>query len=278
MNTFNPNAHMMTLQGKPYLPVAPRISWVNQDHGDGRIALRAESGSISIETTLEHYGTYDYFDKAGKLAQDWQAVVFARVTISDRDGQIVKQTTGRKRETMRGFADFVEKAETGSIGRALAAAGYGTMQSLDFEEGEKPSPIDGKVGLAVVDAPAPIGAAPVKTPTSAPSPKRPSRPATVAPAATVAKVAVAPGHDALSLLTGSSTPVSELFEDKNPPVDEAEAQRLEQLGWLRANREVPQLAALMNESIKTHSVAAVSLLAAAQVQELYDATRALLPA
>lgn len=279
MNTFNPNVHMMTLQGKPYLPVAPRISWINDDHANANIPALAEHGAISIQTTLEHYGTFDYYDKAGKLAQDWQAVVFAEVVICDTAGNVVKRATGRKRETMKGFADFVEKAETGAIGRALAAAGYGTLASLDFEEGEKASPIDGKVGPAVVDAPAraPVAAAPAKTP-AAPPAKKSGRPATVAPAEMVAKVAVAPGHDPLAVLSGNPTSASELFGEKSPPSDPTEAKRLEQLAWLRANTNVPPLAALMNEAIATHKVAAVSLLNAPQVQELYDATRALLPA
>lgn len=276
MNPFNPNTHMMTLQGKPYLPVAPRISWINDDHTNANIPVLSEHGAISIETNLEHYGTFDYYDKSGKLAQDWQAVVCAVVVVRDTAGNVVKTATGHKRETMRGFADFVEKAETGAIGRALAAAGYGTLASLDFEEGEKASPLDGKVGPAVVDAPARV-AAPAKS-APAPAAKKSGRPAAVAPAAVVAKVAVAPGADPLAVVSGNTTSASDLFESKNPPVDEAEAQRLEQLAWLRANMTVPPLAALMNEAIATHKVAAVSLLNAPQVQELYDATRALLPA
>jgi hypothetical protein len=42
---------------------------------------------------------------------------------------------GRKTEYSERFLDFVEKAETGAIARALAVAGYGTEAALDLDEG-----------------------------------------------------------------------------------------------------------------------------------------------
>lgn len=36
-------------------------------------------------------------------------------------------------EVKSSFADYAEKAETGAIGRALAALGYGTLQTFDLE-------------------------------------------------------------------------------------------------------------------------------------------------
>jgi hypothetical protein len=43
----------------------------------------------------------------------------------------------RKKETEIGFPDYIEKAETGAIGRALAMCGYGILQAPEFDEAER---------------------------------------------------------------------------------------------------------------------------------------------
>jgi len=45
--------------------------------------------------------------------------------------------TGTKSENAASFADFGEKAETGAIGRALAALGYGTQFAPELDEGHR---------------------------------------------------------------------------------------------------------------------------------------------
>ena len=42
--------------------------------------------------------------------------------------------TARKKETVIGLPEYIEKAETGAIGRALAMCGYGTLQASEFDE------------------------------------------------------------------------------------------------------------------------------------------------
>jgi len=42
-----------------------------------------------------------------------------------------------KMETAREFPDYLEKAETGSIGRALALCSYGTQFAPDMHEGDR---------------------------------------------------------------------------------------------------------------------------------------------
>jgi hypothetical protein len=83
-----------------------------------------------------------------------------------------------KRETAQGWEDFLEKAETGAIGRALAAAGFGTQFAVEMEDGaaegapvDSPSP--GGPGFAPPN-PQPVTTAPIQgaNPPSAP-PKRP---------------------------------------------------------------------------------------------------------
>ena len=92
-----------------YLPVAARIAWFRKDHP-----------YWSIITEIEHLA-----DKA----------IVMKAIIKDVTGQII--ATARKKETEIGFPDYIEKAETGAIGRALAMCGYGTLQAPEFDEQDR---------------------------------------------------------------------------------------------------------------------------------------------
>ena len=92
-----------------YLPVAARIAWFRKEHP-----------MWSIITRVEKWG-----DKA----------VVMKAIIKDMLGTVI--ATARKKETEIGFPDYIEKAETGAIGRALAMCGYGTLQAPEFDEQER---------------------------------------------------------------------------------------------------------------------------------------------
>src|SRR5687767_14583715 len=92
-----------------YLPVAARIAW-----------FRQEKPFWSIITEVEQLA-----DKA----------VLMKATIKDMFGTVI--ATARKKETEAGFPDYIEKAETGAIGRALAMCGYGTLQAPEFDEQDR---------------------------------------------------------------------------------------------------------------------------------------------
>ncbi len=92
-----------------YLPVAARIAWFRREHP-----------YWSIITKVEKWG-----DKA----------VVMKATIKDMLGTVI--ATARKKETEIGFPDYIEKAETGAIGRALAMCGYGTLQAPEFDEQDR---------------------------------------------------------------------------------------------------------------------------------------------
>jgi hypothetical protein len=89
-----------------YLPVAARIAW-----------FRKDNPYWGIVTEIEQLGN--------------KAVVM-KATIKDALGTVI--ATARKKETEIGFPDYIEKAETGAIGRALAMCGYGTLQAPEFDE------------------------------------------------------------------------------------------------------------------------------------------------
>jgi hypothetical protein len=100
---------LLNLKGKDYLQVQHRIVW-----------FREELPKWSIET---------------ELLERTETASTAKATIKDEAGRIM--ATAHKRETKQGFADHIEKAETGSIGRALALIGYGTQFTDDLDEGSR---------------------------------------------------------------------------------------------------------------------------------------------
>lgn len=100
---------LLDLRGKDYLQVAHRLVWFREDHPTWSI----ETEALTIQP--------DY------------AIFLARV--KDEAGRVI--ATGTKHETKQGFFDFIEKAETGAIGRALALCGYGTQFAPELDEGER---------------------------------------------------------------------------------------------------------------------------------------------
>jgi len=108
---FNPNEHMMNLKGKDYLQVMWRLVWFREDHPDW-----------CIDTTLMEHTTGD------------GAVFCAKIL--DADGRQVSSGWGS--ETKKDFGDYLEKAETKAVGRALAMLGYGAQFTADdLDEGKR---------------------------------------------------------------------------------------------------------------------------------------------
>lgn len=100
---------ILDLRGKDYLQVAHRLVWFREEHPAWTIDTRF------IELSPTH--------------------AVARAEIKDEHGRII--SAAHKREDKQGFGDFHEKAETGSIGRALAHSGYGTQFAPELDESER---------------------------------------------------------------------------------------------------------------------------------------------
>lgn len=107
---FNPNQYLTKLKGKDYLEVKWRLVWFRDQHPQG-----------VINTSMVH------------LDIDKGIAVF-KASVDDGDGG---HAEGHGSETSKDFGDYIEKAETKSIGRALAALGYGTQFAPELEEGER---------------------------------------------------------------------------------------------------------------------------------------------
>ena len=121
---FDFKRHLIKVQGgRTYLPVSARIVWFRQEHPDW-----------SIET------------EAVEINHEKQYAIF-RARICDGDGKLM--ATGTKKEDVKGFGDYIEKAETGAVGRALALCGFGTQFSPDLDESaagrfaDSPQPMGG---------------------------------------------------------------------------------------------------------------------------------------
>jgi hypothetical protein len=111
---FNARPYLIKVQrGADYLPVAARVVWFRRDHP----AWSITTALVNLDMRPEKGTPYAIFS----------------ATISDDKGNII--ATGHKQEDAKGFPDFLEKAETGAIGRALANCGYGTLQCLDLDDG-----------------------------------------------------------------------------------------------------------------------------------------------
>ncbi|MGI8406027.1 MAG: hypothetical protein ACR2OE_14915 [Thermomicrobiales bacterium] len=105
---FDPSKHLIKLKGKDYLEISWRLVWFRQVYPQGIIQtsiveLKDDSAIFSahIETGL------------GGVAEGYGS------------------------ETRKDFGDFIEKASTKAIGRALAALGFGTQFAPELEEGER---------------------------------------------------------------------------------------------------------------------------------------------
>jgi hypothetical protein len=101
---------LLNLRGREYLEVKYRIVWFREDHADWAI----ETDLLSVT----------------------ESSAYARATIKDEKGRVI--ATSHKFETQKGFPDFIEKSETGAIGRALALIGYGTQFCADeLDDGKR---------------------------------------------------------------------------------------------------------------------------------------------
>lgn len=170
---FNPQPYLMQLTKKDYLEVGRRIQWINHD------APIPEYNSFTMDVELISHRDYTS-PTSGKMIRE--AVAKCTVCLY-KEGQLIKRAEDYGSETSTDFGDYIEKAVTKAKGRALASAGFGTQfATSDFDAGEKPSPVDGKMGPALADAPMRTASVSPGLPKAAPVTPAPVAPAPVSPA------------------------------------------------------------------------------------------------
>jgi hypothetical protein len=136
---FNPSAHIIQLKSqqgpKDYLPVQWRLVWFREQCPEGTIETEMVHLDLDREIEIEVDKWNDSIKRYEKVKKSACGVAIFKATIRDGKGGIA---TGYKQENAASFPDFIEKAETGSIGRALAALGYGTQFTGDeLDEGDR---------------------------------------------------------------------------------------------------------------------------------------------
>lgn len=129
---FDPSRYLTKVQGKDYLEVKYRVLWFRSEFPDG-----------TIETELVAF-TPEY------------AVVKATVTAMTRDPHGARgpggTSTGYGYCSKAEFGDYLEKAETKALGRALAHLGFGTQFAPEIEM------VNADGTPRVVDSPVPVAA------------------------------------------------------------------------------------------------------------------------
>jgi hypothetical protein len=136
---FNPNDHLMKIgqgeKAKDYLPVQWRLVWFRQDCPQGEIITEMTFIDLDRECESEAFVWNTEKRRSEKVIKRANGYVIFRATIADGKGGSAQAT---KSESAASFADYIEKAETGAIGRCLAMLGYGTQYvGCEMDEGER---------------------------------------------------------------------------------------------------------------------------------------------
>lgn len=133
--SFNPNEHVMQLKSKDglkdYLPVQWRLVWFRDMCPQGTIDTEEIEYDLDREIEAEVYAWNAEKRRSEKVVKRARGYARYRAVVTDGKGG---RATGTKSESAVNFADFGEKAETGAIGRALAALGYGTQFAPELNE------------------------------------------------------------------------------------------------------------------------------------------------
>jgi len=129
---FNPREHLIELKSKQgaqeYLPVQWRLVWFREACPQGEIVTELITLDLDRETQEEGYVWNNETRRSEKVIKRAKGYALFKATVKDGKGGIA---TGYKSEKAASFSEYTEKAETGAIGRALAALGFGTQFTGD---------------------------------------------------------------------------------------------------------------------------------------------------
>lgn len=103
---YDPSKALIKVQGgRSYLRAAARVAW-----------FRSEKPLWGIVTEIVEVNFAEKY-------------AMFRASIFNEEGRLI--ATATKQEDVKGFADYVEKAETGAVSRALALVGYGAVEDAN---------------------------------------------------------------------------------------------------------------------------------------------------
>lgn len=122
---FDPKDQLISLKGRDYLNVQSRLLWFIRDQR-ALIAAGLATGPYAVQTELvelDRDAGWAHFRTVARDVLGNESVMYGSESAHD-------------------FPDFIEKASTKSLGRALLGLGYGTAFAPEMDEGAR-----------VVDAP-----------------------------------------------------------------------------------------------------------------------------
>ncbi|MFL5695224.1 MAG: hypothetical protein ACJ795_25850 [Ktedonobacteraceae bacterium] len=142
---FNPNEHLIQLKSKQgsqdYLPVAWRLVWFREANPNGTIETEEVVVDLDREVTVETYVWNQEKRRSEKALKTALGYARFRAVVTDGKGG---RATATGSECAADFSEYIEKAETKAVGRALAMLGYGTQFAPELSEEHRivDSPVD----------------------------------------------------------------------------------------------------------------------------------------
>lgn len=140
-SAFEPAKYLTKVQGRDYLEVRWRLVWLRNAVPDATI----------VTELVQHQNHNAVFRATVTLPVRWEYLDTATGEVKAASGG---SATGWGSEASDDFGDYLEKAETKALGRALAALGFGTQFVHDYDFGaDQNRVVDSPVGVRTSHAP-----------------------------------------------------------------------------------------------------------------------------
>lgn len=132
---FNPSEHLMQVSQKDYLPVAWRLVWYREQCPEGTISTELITLDLDRETEDIVVVWNEQARKKERVTRKANGYCIFKATVTTGTGA---SATAYKSEKSASFPDYIEKCETGAVGRALAMVGFGTQfTGSELDEGDR---------------------------------------------------------------------------------------------------------------------------------------------
>jgi hypothetical protein len=132
---FNPNEHLMQIRNRggsaDYLPVQWRLVWFNEQCPEGKITILEKIIDPDREVEKEVMQWNNETRRSERVVKRARGWAYFHVRVEDGKGKVGEAV---KSESAVDFDDYIEKADTGATGRALAKIGYGTQFAPELDE------------------------------------------------------------------------------------------------------------------------------------------------
>jgi len=135
---FDPTRHMRQIKSgqgsQDYLDVKWRLVWYRERYPQGTIETQELAVDLDREMTVEAMVWNREKNRSEKIQKTARGYARFRAIITTGEGG---SATATGSECAADFGDYIEKAETKSIGRALALLGFGTQFAPELNEGDR---------------------------------------------------------------------------------------------------------------------------------------------